>query len=84
PKHESPFKSDAAIEIFHRAHDDVKAAEILPRQLGIAPGEWAEEGYPETEKVRVGRKDVDIILSFPVWWPCAVAWAQGLELSSTI
>ncbi|KAJ7932284.1 hypothetical protein B0H13DRAFT_1549812, partial [Mycena leptocephala] len=84
PKHETPFKSDEAIDIFHCAHKDVKAAGIIPRQLGVTTAEWEEEGYPETETIRVGRKDVEITLPFSVWWPRAVAWAQGLELLSKI
>ncbi|KAJ7693796.1 hypothetical protein B0H14DRAFT_2419364, partial [Mycena olivaceomarginata] len=84
PKHTRPFNSDEAAEIFSQALEDVKAAGIIPRQLGVSPTEWGHGGYPETEMVKVGRKDVDITLPFPVWWPRAVAWAQGLELLSKI
>ncbi|KAF7351930.1 Integrase catalytic domain-containing protein [Mycena venus] len=84
PKHESPFKSEEAAEIFSAALADVKAAEIIPQHLGVSPAEWEEGGYPETEMVKAGRKDVEITLPFPVWWPRAVAWAQGLELLSKI
>ncbi|KAJ7937480.1 hypothetical protein B0H13DRAFT_1852451 [Mycena leptocephala] len=65
PKHESPFKSEETAQIFSATLADVKAAEIMPRHLGGSPAEWGEDGYPETEMVKMGRKDVEIILPFP-------------------
>ena len=67
PKHESPFKSDEAAEIFSAALVDIKALEIIPQHLGVSPAEWGDDGYPETEMVKAGRKDVEITLPFPVW-----------------
>ncbi|KAJ7939066.1 hypothetical protein B0H13DRAFT_1587356 [Mycena leptocephala] len=84
PKHESPFKSEEAAQIFSAALADVKAQEIMPRHLGVSPAEWGDEGYPETEMAKAGRKDIEITLLLSVWWPRAVAWAQGLELLSKI
>ncbi|KAJ7652485.1 hypothetical protein DFH06DRAFT_924339, partial [Mycena polygramma] len=82
--HEFPFKSNEAAEIFYRALDEVKITEIVPLQLGVAPAEWETGAYPETEAVKVGKKEAEIILPFAVWWPRAVAWAQGLEVLTKI
>ncbi|KAJ7903882.1 hypothetical protein B0H13DRAFT_1621045 [Mycena leptocephala] len=82
PKPKSPFQNDEAADIFSRALNQVKIEEIIPQQFGVSPVEWDEGGYPETEMVKVGRKNVEITLPFPVWWPRAVAWAQGLGLLS--
>ncbi|KAJ7883756.1 hypothetical protein B0H13DRAFT_1628966, partial [Mycena leptocephala] len=84
PKHELPFKNEEATEIFAAALADVKAAEMIPRHLCVHPQNGGEEGYPETEMVKAGRKDVEVTFPFPVWWPRAVAWAQELELLSKI
>ncbi|KAJ7839817.1 hypothetical protein B0H14DRAFT_2360997, partial [Mycena olivaceomarginata] len=35
PKHAHPFNSDEAAEIFSQALEDVKAAGIIPRHLGV-------------------------------------------------
>ncbi|KAJ6603888.1 hypothetical protein B0H10DRAFT_1656878, partial [Mycena sp. CBHHK59/15] len=66
--------------IFHQALEEVKFAEIIPEHFGVAVAEWEEAFYGETENVKIGRKEVEIVLPFAVWWPRAVAWAQGLEL----
>ncbi|KAJ6548998.1 hypothetical protein B0H19DRAFT_1300161 [Mycena capillaripes] len=84
PNHEFPFQSNEAGNIFYSAFTEVKAAEIVPLQFGVAPAEWEDEGYPETEAVKVGKKEVEITLPFALWWPRAVARAQGLELLSKI
>ncbi|KAJ7683760.1 hypothetical protein B0H17DRAFT_27044 [Mycena rosella] len=73
-KHKCPFQGDEAAHIFSCALAELKALEIIPQQLGVSPGEWDEDGYPETELVKVGRKEVEITLPFVVWWPRAVAW----------
>ncbi|KAJ7727446.1 hypothetical protein DFH07DRAFT_719784, partial [Mycena maculata] len=77
---ECPFESDEARQIFTAALEEVKAAEIIPNHFGVAEDEWEEPFYGETENVKIGRKEVEIVLHFEVWWPRAVAWAQGLEL----
>jgi hypothetical protein len=75
-----PFATDEAAAIFYAALKEVQAAEIIPLNLGVAEAEWDGHFYPETEVVKIGRKEVEITLPFRVWWPRAVAWAQGLEL----
>ncbi|KAJ7747491.1 hypothetical protein B0H16DRAFT_921450 [Mycena metata] len=82
--HQFPFESELAADIFGRALADAKTAEIIPLQLGVSPAEWGPEGYPESETVKVGKRNVELTLPFPIWWPRAVAWAQGLELLSKI
>ncbi|KAJ7175538.1 hypothetical protein C8R46DRAFT_890999, partial [Mycena filopes] len=73
--HEVPFDSELAADIFSRALDAVRTAEIIPDHLGVAPAEWDAEGYPETELVKVGKKSVELTLPFRIWWPRAVTWA---------
>ncbi|KAJ7434920.1 hypothetical protein B0H11DRAFT_2161919 [Mycena galericulata] len=84
PKAEFPFQSDDALDIFSQALKNVKAAEMIPQQMGVSPEEWDGGHYPETEMVKAGRKYIDITLPFPLWWPRAVAWTQGLELMAKI
>ncbi|KAK7030025.1 Integrase catalytic domain-containing protein [Favolaschia claudopus] len=84
PKHETPFKSEYAMDVFRQALTQINAADIIPEHLGVSPNDWPEDGYPETELVKVGRKDVEFTLPFPVWWPRAVLWARGLETMSNI
>ncbi|KAJ7772045.1 hypothetical protein DFH07DRAFT_953328 [Mycena maculata] len=54
-KAECPFQSDDALDIFDRALKEVKAAEIIPENLGVSTVEWDEAGYPEIEIVKAGR-----------------------------
>ncbi|KAJ7122623.1 hypothetical protein C8R43DRAFT_899656, partial [Mycena crocata] len=79
-ENQCPFETEQATVIFCQALEDVTSSEIIPEHFGVAEAEWEERFYGETEKVKVGRKDVEIVLPFQVWWPRAVAWAQGLEL----
>jgi hypothetical protein len=74
------FISQDAMHTFFAALQDVKIADIVPEGFGVAEPEWGEQFYGETETVKVGRKDVKIVLPFEIWWPRAVAWAQGLEV----
>lgn len=75
-----PFGSEEARRIFSAARKEIEANGIIPMHLGVAEAEWEDHFYPETEMVKIGRKEVEIVLPFPIWWPRAVAWAQGLEL----
>ncbi|KAJ7508166.1 hypothetical protein B0H11DRAFT_1704596 [Mycena galericulata] len=75
-----PFQSEEATTIFFAALEDAKSAGIIPENIGVAEAEWGGPFYGETEKVKVGRKDVEIVLPFEIWWPRAVLWAQALEL----
>ncbi|KAJ7886279.1 hypothetical protein B0H13DRAFT_1628024 [Mycena leptocephala] len=79
-ENQCPFNSKDATAIFCQALEDVKSAGIISKHFGVAEAEWEEPFYGETENVKVGRKDVEIVLPFEVWYPHAVAWAQGLEL----
>lgn len=79
-ENECPFDSEDATAIFCQALQDVKSAEIVPQHFGVAEIEWDGPFYGQTETVKVGRKDVEIVLPFQIWWPRAVEWAQGLEL----
>lgn len=75
-----PFVSDEAKLIFSKAIHTAKDEGIIPKHLGVAEDEWQERFYGETENVKIGRKEVQIVLPFLIWFPRAVAWAQGLEL----
>ncbi|KAJ6608230.1 hypothetical protein B0H10DRAFT_1921250 [Mycena sp. CBHHK59/15] len=75
-----PFNTDDAGRIFSEALKQVKARGIVPQGMGVARNEWEDGFYGETEMVKVGKKEVEIVLPFRVWWPRAVEWAQGLEL----
>ncbi|KAJ7731740.1 hypothetical protein B0H16DRAFT_1234859, partial [Mycena metata] len=75
-----PFHSEEAKTIFSSAVQEVQSAGIIPQYLGVAEAEWDGQPYGETETVKIGRKDVEIQLPFEIWWPRAVAWAQGLEI----
>ncbi|KAJ7844242.1 hypothetical protein B0H14DRAFT_2358742, partial [Mycena olivaceomarginata] len=67
---------------FSGAFRDVHAAGIIPKRLGVAEAEWGNDGYSETETIKVGRRDVEIVLPVAIWYPRAVMWAQGLEIMS--
>jgi hypothetical protein len=84
PKHESPFSTPAAEQIFRDALTAVQMEGIIPTGFGVAEPEREDGIYSETQKIEVGRKDVQVGLPFAVWWPRAVAWAQGLELMVNI
>ncbi|KAJ7477546.1 hypothetical protein FB451DRAFT_1032939, partial [Mycena latifolia] len=79
-QNECPFTSEDAMGIFSGALHEVQAKGIIPRHFGVAEAEWEERYYGETETVKVGRKEVSIMLPFDIWWPRAVGWAQGLEI----
>ncbi|KAJ7458292.1 hypothetical protein B0H11DRAFT_1873258 [Mycena galericulata] len=79
-----PFNSEEAEDIFTDTLQTVHAAGIIPDQMGVAEAEWEDGMYTETEIVKVGRKDVEVILPFMIWWPRAVKWAQGLEILTKI
>ncbi|KAK7037121.1 hypothetical protein R3P38DRAFT_2517029, partial [Favolaschia claudopus] len=66
--------------IFSDILKDVSLQGIIPTNFGVAQSEWEPNSYGETEFVKVGRKDVEIALPFDIWWPCAVLWAQGMEI----
>ncbi|KAJ7722312.1 hypothetical protein B0H16DRAFT_1334770, partial [Mycena metata] len=80
PKHLSPFLTAETEQIFSQALGMVQAEETVPVGFGVAESEWEHGVYSEVEVLKVGRKESDIHLPFPIWWPRAVAWAQGLEL----
>ncbi|KAJ6491002.1 hypothetical protein C8R45DRAFT_826086, partial [Mycena sanguinolenta] len=75
-----PFGSAPTQNVFVAALQEVQEAQIIPENLGVAEEEWGGTFYGETESMKVGRKQVEIQLPFTIWWPRAVAWAQGLEL----
>lgn len=77
---ELPFESEEGQQIFFDTFREVHKAGIIPEAMGVGEAEWEDEVYPETEAVKVGRKDVAIDLPFTIWWPRAVKWAQGLEI----
>ncbi|KAJ6572622.1 hypothetical protein B0H10DRAFT_1671959, partial [Mycena sp. CBHHK59/15] len=77
---EFPFNSKEAGVIFSNALREIKAAEIILEDLGVSKAEWEGRFYGETERIKVGKKNVEIVLPFSIWLPRAVAWAQGLEL----
>lgn len=77
---ECPFSSQEANTIFSAALQEVQFAGIIPENLGVAEVDWEDRFYGETETVKIGRKDVEIVLPFEIWWPRAVVWAQGLEI----
>ncbi|KAJ6608014.1 hypothetical protein B0H10DRAFT_1816739, partial [Mycena sp. CBHHK59/15] len=81
---ECPFASAEAITIFSSALKDVQSAGIIPRHFGVAETEWEGSFYGETETVKVGRKEAQIVLLFEIWWPRAVAWAQALDIMVNI
>lgn len=75
-----PFRSEQARNLFVAALADVQEAGIISENFGVAEAEWEVPFYGESENVKIGRKQVEITLPFPIWWPRAVAWAQGLDL----
>ncbi|KAJ7478866.1 hypothetical protein B0H11DRAFT_1725707, partial [Mycena galericulata] len=79
-ENECPFSSEDAMVIFFAALHEVKSEGIIPEGFGVAEPEWEAQFYGETETVKVGRKEVEIVLPFVIWWPRAVVWAQGLEI----
>jgi len=86
PKHAAPFASEEAEDIFYAALKDVLAAGIVPRDLGVHDSEWDGGDYPTFEAIKSGRRGklLNMVLPFDIWWPKAVAWAQGLDLMTRI
>ena len=79
-----PFNSVEGGDIFTGAFNEVRAEGIIPEQMGVAETEWEDGVYGEIELVKVGRKEAEVVLPFEIWWPRAVAWAQGLEIMTKI
>jgi hypothetical protein len=52
----------------------------------VAQDGWSDDGYPETETIRLGRgsKTICVTLPFQIWWIRAVRWTQGLDLLNTL
>ncbi|KAJ7926842.1 hypothetical protein B0H13DRAFT_1861856 [Mycena leptocephala] len=69
---------------FFMTHSRSCGTGIIPIGMGVAEVEWEDGFYPETEAVKVGRKDIETPLPFRVWWPRAAACAQGLEMMAKI
>ena len=48
--------------------------------------EWDGGDYPIFEAIKSGRRGklLNMVLPFDIWWPKAVAWAQGLDLMTRI
>ncbi|KAJ7449332.1 hypothetical protein B0H11DRAFT_1928679 [Mycena galericulata] len=67
-ENECPFSSEDATVIFSAALPEVKSAGIITENFGVAGPEWEERFYGETETVKIGREDVEIVLPFGIWW----------------
>ncbi|KAJ6461957.1 hypothetical protein DFH09DRAFT_959148, partial [Mycena vulgaris] len=83
-KHSPPFLTAKAEEISPDALAAVQREEIIPAGFSVGEAEWEDGMYCEIEVMKVGRKESQIVLPFRIWWPRAVAWAQGLKVMSRL
>lgn len=81
PNSASPFEDPSIEGCFLACLEEVRQRGIVPPHYGLLESEWTEGGYDELEDVTYGRggRARSIFLPFQIWWPRAVAWAQGLE-----
>ena len=81
PNNNSPFDEEGELSFIQCLHD-VRALELVPEHYGLTEDEWEEGVYGEEEHISRGRnsRQMGVELPFQIWWPRAVAWAQGLEL----
>jgi len=84
PKHQLPFHNPEAVQIFLDALKEAAIEGIVPDDFGLREDEWEDGLYPEIEHLKVGKRVVEIMLPFEVWYPRAVVWARGLELMTRI
>ncbi|KAI0668128.1 hypothetical protein C8Q78DRAFT_980518, partial [Trametes maxima] len=85
PDTRCPF-TDEISDLFQKSLNDVRTAGIVPNFHGVREDEWPEGGYGTHEFLAVGRggRKLSVELPFVLWYPRAVAWAQGLDLMNRI
>ncbi|KAJ7862282.1 hypothetical protein B0H14DRAFT_2349633 [Mycena olivaceomarginata] len=72
---------------FFAVFADVVKQGIEPAGYGLLAEEWDDDGYPDVETLRVGRrpkKDSQILVSLAqlIWFQRARLWVQGLNVLS--
>ncbi|KIJ63930.1 hypothetical protein HYDPIDRAFT_28831 [Hydnomerulius pinastri MD-312] len=86
PNISTPFQSIEGEEVFNLALKELRDLGIIPNGYGVGQSEWVNGSYPEIEIIKVGHggKEYHVDLPFVIWWPRAVAWAQGLDVMTRI
>ncbi|KAF7343727.1 hypothetical protein MSAN_01953300 [Mycena sanguinolenta] len=71
PDHRNPFTDDAHGEnLFFSVLADVVKQDIMPAGYGLLAEEWDNDGYPDVEILKVGkraRKEIEVSLAHPIW-----------------
>lgn len=86
PKAILPF-TEPGDAIFAETLARVHEAAFLPGGFGIRPTEWAANGYPAFEMLRVGKrttKQTRVALPPSIWQRKAEFWVQGLHTMQTM
>ncbi|KAF7426532.1 hypothetical protein PC9H_008901 [Pleurotus ostreatus] len=86
PKAISPF-TQPGDAIFAETLARVHEAAFLPGGFSIRPTEWAANGYPAFEMLRVGKrttKQTRVALPPSIWQRKAELWVQGLHTMQTM
>ncbi|KAJ6479151.1 hypothetical protein C8R45DRAFT_832988, partial [Mycena sanguinolenta] len=86
PDHRNPFGDDSETEgRFFAVLAEVVRKEITPAGYGMLPEEWDEDGYPDIEILRAGKrlkKEITVSLEHLIWAERARLWVQGLNVLS--
>ncbi|KAF9491138.1 hypothetical protein BDN71DRAFT_1398875 [Pleurotus eryngii] len=82
PSSGCPFAAEEH-EVFGRLLQSLRDQAIIPAGYGILPSEWMEDGYPQVEVIKSGKrghKELQVVLPDEVWRPRAEYWVQALHL----
>ncbi|KAG5222584.1 Integrase catalytic domain-containing protein [Salix suchowensis] len=82
PSSGCPFAAEEH-EVFERLLQSLQDQAIVPAGYGILPSEWMEDGYPQVEVIKSGKrghKELQVVLPDEVWRPRAEYWVQALHL----
>lgn len=85
PDAASPFTDEGAVAFF-ACLSELEGTHFIPEHLGISAEELGGAGYPLFEVLEVGRgrKQMEVELPLPFWYPRALRWTQALELMNTM
>ena len=84
PANHCPFETEEHMHVFVGALNEMREQGIIPTGFDVAEVEWDEDGYPDAEYIKIGRRHIQVHLPHDIWWPRAVQWVQGLFVLSKL